>query len=785
MQENRSFDSYFGTYPGANGIPPGISFIDPHDGTTVAPYHDTNDINLGGPHGWDNAQADIDNGKMDGFLNQAYKGLTANGTALDPNITPGHNPKDVMGYHDYHEIANYWNYARLYVLQDAMFESVASYSLPAHLYMLAAQSGNYTGYKQVQPSTYNFPEITELLTSGQIDWKYYVTSGKLPDTEDEHVVGSQSVEEQNPDKYTLWNPLPAFPKVQNDPAQRSRLQGTSQFYKDAAAGNLPQVSWVIPSAAVSEHPPAGVQEGMAYVTGLVNAIMKSPNWNSTAIFISWDDWGGFYDHVTPPKIDQYGLGIRVPGLVISPYARQNYIDHNTYSFESWLKIVEERFNVHPMTARDTTALDMLDAFDFNQQPRAPVILTATKAGSPYPQPLQKIQTTTPTPTSTPTPTTSGPLLSVPQDYQALYTELNGALAHFEGILGQNWNGSRGQTIVAVEEAYANGNVGEGLLTANSMENNRILLDHLQAMGVKGVVLAIKFPLLKPDFPRSAEYLQFFKNIMAECHKRDIKVLVECGAIFSGTPYSSVQVDWSKYTTDTFLKGLQDQLLLVAREIKPDYLSLANEPETDEGLTKLKITPAEWKDFLTATLKQIDRSSGMLAGAGTGTWENPAYINELFNMPGLDFIDLHIYPLNKDGVLLERALSYAQQAKAAGKRVTISESWLWKASATELGNGLGDTEKAMNRDVYSFWYPLDKRFIQDVTNLADATGMDFISFFWTRNLFSYLDYDSTPHNLTTAEYNRLINQASMANLGKDKLSTLGQYFQQTLNSRAKP
>jgi len=128
---------------------------------------------------------------------------------------------------------------------------VASYSLPAHLYMLAAQSGGYTGYKQTQPSTYNFPEITELLTSGQIDWKYYVTSGKLPDTEDEHVVGSQSAEEQNPDKYTLWNPLPAFPKVQNDPAQRSRLQGTSQFYKDASDGNLPQVSWVIPSSAVS------------------------------------------------------------------------------------------------------------------------------------------------------------------------------------------------------------------------------------------------------------------------------------------------------------------------------------------------------------------------------------------------------------------------------------------------------------------------------------------------------------------------------------------------------
>jgi hypothetical protein len=154
------------------------------------------------------------------------------------------------------------------------------------------------------------------------------------------------------------------------------------------------------------------------------------------------------------------------------------------------------------------------------------------------------------------------------------------------------------------------------------------------------------------------------------------------------------------------------------------------------------------------------------------------------MPGLDYIDLHIYPMNKDAIYLDRALNYAIEAHAGGKRVTVSEAWLWKATPAELGNFLGDTEKIMNRDVYSFWYPLDERFIQDIMNLADATSMDFVSFFWTRNLLSYLDYNSTPHNLTTAEYNRLINQASLANLKQDKLSPLGQYFQQLLNSRTK-
>ena len=392
MQENRSFDSYFGTYPGADGLPKEISITDPIDKTQVTPFHDTNNINRGGPHGWTNSLSDVDNGRMDGFLVESYKATGAvPGQPYNPGAAPGKNPKDVMGWHDYHEIPNYWDYAELYVLQDQLFESVASYSLPAHLYMLAGQSGGYTGFRQTQPSSYNFPEITLLLMSGKITWNYYVTSGKMIDPEGGQVVGSESQEEQEPYKYTLWNPLPAFPAVLKDPAQKSHLVGTSQFYKDAAAGTLPQVSWVIPSGAVSEHPPAGVKQGMAYVTGLVNAVMQGPDWNTTAIFISWDDWGGFYDHVVPPKVDEYGYGIRVPGLVVSPYAKQGYIDHKTYSFESWLKIVEERFGISSMTLRDTKALDMSDAFDFTQQPRTPVVLEPTPGGSAYPQNLQTIR----------------------------------------------------------------------------------------------------------------------------------------------------------------------------------------------------------------------------------------------------------------------------------------------------------------------------------------------------------------------------------------------------------
>jgi len=367
MQENRSFDHYFGTYPGAEGLPPGACIPNPAGGACVASYHDSQAVNQGGAHNWINALNCINGGLMNGFI----------AGATQP-------PGDVMGWHDSRELSNYWDYARLYVLQDRLFESITSYSLPAHLYMVAAQSGGYIGTGQAEPQSYAFSEITLLLGSGKIDWRYYVNHGKTAGAAD----GGAADVDSDETTYTFWNPLPAFPAVKNDPTQFGRLTNATQFYTDAQNGTLPQVSWVIPNSDLSEHPPGSIATGMNYVTGLVNAVMNSPEWNSTAIFIAWDDWGGFYDHVDPPKVDQYGLGIRVPGLVISPYARQGYIDHKTYSFESWLKLIEERFGVKPMTARDNTANDMSDAFDFTQQPRPPVLLNGS--GSPYPPASQTL-----------------------------------------------------------------------------------------------------------------------------------------------------------------------------------------------------------------------------------------------------------------------------------------------------------------------------------------------------------------------------------------------------------
>jgi phospholipase C len=391
MQENKSFDHYFGTYPGANGIPAGVSLKNPHDGTTIAPYHSTDDLDFDAPHDRSNAIADINGGGMNGFMNEAWKKYAL---SVTPSLEPGYNPTEVMSYHDYREIPNYWNYAHLYSLQDEMFPSVAAYSLSVHLYMVAAQSGGYMGESQPYPQRFDFPEITELLQTDNVTWNYYVTSGNTTDANGQ-AIEPESLQKDNPNHYTLWNPLPAFPKVENDPAQRVRLVDTAQFYKDAASGSLPSVSWICPylGSDLSDHPAfkGGMRLPMAYVTGLINAVMQSPDWNSTAIFLAWDDWGGYYDHVIPPFVDEYGYGIRVPSIVISPYAKQGFIDHNTYSFDSWLKIVETRFGVEPLTARDKFADNMLNSFDFTQKPRAPVVLSATTQGTPYPVPLQTIQ----------------------------------------------------------------------------------------------------------------------------------------------------------------------------------------------------------------------------------------------------------------------------------------------------------------------------------------------------------------------------------------------------------
>ena len=357
MQENRSFDSYFGTYPGADGIPmkngtPAVCVPNPAGGCT-RPYHDRADRNGGGPHGEGNAVADVNGGKMNGFIQQRDAARASCHQADDPACAGTRTP-DVMGYHTAAEIPNYWKYAENYVLDDHMFEPVKSWSLPDHLYMVSAWSakcknrspmscvndivGPY-GVNKFQKAVDSelrkgktsidlaWTDITWLLYAHHVSWRYYVQAGIQPDCENDSAETCAAVK-QNVQTPGIWNPLPLFGDVQSD-NQLNNIQSTRAYLHAAKKGTLPAVSWLIPSGANSDHPPASVHRSQAYVTALINAAMKSPDWDSTAIFLSWDDWGGFYDHVIPPAVDQNGYGLRVPAMVISPYARRGYIDHQT------------------------------------------------------------------------------------------------------------------------------------------------------------------------------------------------------------------------------------------------------------------------------------------------------------------------------------------------------------------------------------------------------------------------------------------------------------------------
>jgi phospholipase C len=418
MQENRSFDQYFGTYPGANGLPVQngqftVCVPDPATNSCVKPYHDSSDLNYGGPHGATNATADINGGKMDGFIAQALKGR--NTTCVSPNDPNcGGNGKsggsDVMGYHDAREIPNYWTYAQDFVLQDHMFEPNASWSLPEHLFMVSEWSARCSvagdpmsctnqlqNPGQVRP-IYAWTDLTYMLHKNNVSWKYYVAQGTQPDCEDDQATCAALPQKVGTPE--IWNPLPWFTTVKQD-GQLGNIQTIGNFYNDAKSGHLPAVSWVVPNGKVSEHPTALVSEGQTYVTTLINAIMNGPDWSSTAIFLSWDDWGGFYDHVAPPMVDQNGYGLRVPGIVISPYARTGFIDHQTLSFDAYVKFIEDDFlggqRLDPKTdgrpdprpdVRENASIlgDITQAFDFTQAPRAPVILDPHPAPGPASSP---------------------------------------------------------------------------------------------------------------------------------------------------------------------------------------------------------------------------------------------------------------------------------------------------------------------------------------------------------------------------------------------------------------
>jgi phospholipase C len=385
---------------------PSVCVPDPILGACVPPYHTGSQLQQGGPHGERHSRVDVDHGAMDGFVRMAiespvYCADHRHDPTCETYLGPQGQP-DVMSYMTKREIPNYWTYAKQFVLQDHLFAPADSWTLPAHLFLVSAWAAHCTDPRDPMSCSsdlelkvehnemkarrraplYAWTDITYLLHEQDVTWAYYVGNDTCAfecsrTKELEHTVSQQ-------------NPLPWFTTIRED-RQMGNIQTHDDYFAAAADGTLPTVSWVMPYSGVGEHPGSGepVWKGMRHVTQVVNAAMQGPDWDETAIFITWDDWGGFYDHVAPPRVDENGYGIRVPGIMISPWAKPGLIDSQTLSFDAYLKLIEDLYlggqrldpdtmsrpDSRPTVREDAAILgDLLEEFDFSQQPLPALIL---------------------------------------------------------------------------------------------------------------------------------------------------------------------------------------------------------------------------------------------------------------------------------------------------------------------------------------------------------------------------------------------------------------------------
>lgn len=367
MQENHTFDNYFGTYPGADGLPAGVQMpvnpADPKSGF-VTPWHIGTSTITDLSHNSATYIEQYDQGKMDGFVS-ALNELNQNG-------------KLAMGYYDGTDIPYYWNLAQNYVLFDHFFSSAKDGSTANHMYWVAGTMPQVQKGQQLSSLLTNVPTIFDRLQAAGVSWKFYV------ENYDPRINYRNQINQGNRESQVIWVPLLNFDRFLDDPALSSHIVDLSQYYVDLQQGTLPAVAYIVPSGA-SEHPPESPSSGMRSVKNLVQELMRSTSWSSSAFILLYDDWGGWYDHVAPPQVDQAGYGARVPGLLVSPYARKGFIDSTQLDFTSVLKFIEANWNVSALTTRDANANNFLEAFNFTQIPRQAVFLPASVGSAVLPQ----------------------------------------------------------------------------------------------------------------------------------------------------------------------------------------------------------------------------------------------------------------------------------------------------------------------------------------------------------------------------------------------------------------
>jgi len=341
-----------------------------------------------------------------------------------------------------------------------------------------------------------------------------------------------------------------------------------------------------------------------------------------------------------------------------------------------------------------------------------------------------------------------PAAPVPSEFQATYAELESQLTRFGRLIASRWDGRKTDVLFSGELLVANAHVGTALIRPGYERTLAASLDGFNALGLQAATVQISFPMLYRPFHRSDEeyaaYLNAYRQIAAAVRARGMKLIVKSKAIFSKGGWTAWDVGsfYRRLTLEEYVRGRTEVALTIAREIRPDYLAVVSEPDTEADQTGLPMnTPANSVRVVTSIISALRGAglSGIAVGAGIGTWhpQYDAFVRAFAATPA-DFIDLHIYPVNRD--YLDRAASIARMARATGKHVAMTEAWLYKTGANELG-GSFTAEAIYSRDAFSFWEPLDRKFLEAMAAFAHAERLDFISPFWTKYFYAYLEYES--------------------------------------------
>jgi len=387
IKENHTYDNYFGQFPGGNGTTTGI-----FRGKKVPLTHATD------------ATPDLC------YLRKCAWEAYAFGLMDDFALGGGPGLASYRQY-DQSDISGYWQLASEYVLADNFYSSVLGPSFPNHLMTVGAftdAADNPNGQLLPQSSEVGWGCDTSREQVAMVQWGFVQFEAPcfnvqtLPDELDAAGVSWKYYAPQDGDLGYIWSALDAISHIRYGPDWQ-KVVPYQQLAIDAAAGNLPAVSWLIAPYEYSEHPPESVSAGMQWTLQELQALTSSPAWSSTVVFITWDDFGGWYDHVPPPQIDGRGFGFRVPLLIVSPFAKQGYILHDQGDFVSVVKFIEDRFGLPALGSRDATAFDLTDAFNFESdagsataqaQAASQLAPNASQSGSSLEGRTKKARTTT-------------------------------------------------------------------------------------------------------------------------------------------------------------------------------------------------------------------------------------------------------------------------------------------------------------------------------------------------------------------------------------------------------